>query len=869
MDERNDQRLLHIPIQEELKNSYLTYAMSVIVSRALPDVRDGLKPSQRRILVAMNDLNLGPRSKYRKCAKIAGDTSGNYHPHGEGIVYPTLVRLAQPFNMRAPLIDGQGNFGSLDGDPPAAMRYTEARLTAITIEMLEDLDKNTVDFISNYDETRTEPTVLPSKFPNLLVNGSLGIAVGMATSMPPNNIGEVCDGIIKVIEEPNIDVYDLCQIIKGPDFPTGGIVCGGAPILRAYCQGRGVIITRAKYNIEESNNHTYIVFTEIPFQINKAKILESIASLVKEDKVEGIQDIRDESDRSHPVRIVVEVKKSEYAEVIANQLFKYTSLESSFSIMMIALVDGRPELLNIKKMVEYFIKHRQEVIRRKTQYLLQKSQARVEIVNALIKAIENINDTLTIIKNADDTAHARMQIMQSLSLTEVQADAILQIRLITLTHLELKKLFEEQVSLNRNIQEYQNILANPQKILDIIKQETADIKKQYAQPRITEIIDTINPINMEDVIPNERCLVLVTGKGYVKRMSIGLYRNQKRGGKGILGVDMQNDDFVERIFLASTHDYLFLVSNLGRAYWLKCYAIPEYGRNAKGRALVNLLNLVEGEQITSYIPVQQFNEQNLIMVTKKGVVKKTSLQVFARPNKGGIKAIMLDQGDQLVASLISSDPQDNIMLITHNGRAIRFQLDDLRTLGRVSRGVRGCRLAENDYVIGVVCIKPDEMLLTISEKGLGKRCDYSLFRKGHRAAFGILCQAVKPKTGKIASALSVKDDHEIMAITSRGIIIRTDVNKLRELNRVTQGTKVINLDEGDYVVSVATLAKQLDDDELNKIESSPLSESTQPATPANDVTQQKNREHLYQDDDSLDGHDEDNGQDEQDDIEEM
>lgn len=857
-----DRERLSIPIDQELKNSYLTYAMSVIVSRALPDVRDGLKPSQRRILVAMNDLNLGPRSKYRKCAKIAGDTSGNYHPHGEAVVYPTLVRLAQPFNMRNPLVDGQGNFGSLDGDPPAAMRYTEARMTAVALEMLDDLEKDTVHFIPNYDETRNEPTVLPSRFPNLLVNGSIGIAVGMSTSLPPNNLGEVCDGIIKVIENPDITPYELCQTIQGPDFPTGAIVCGRNAFARAYCQGRGTVTIRARSKMEESKGKVNIVFTEIPFQINKASILESIAELVKEDKIVGITDVRDESDREHLVRIVVEVKKGESPEIILNQLYKFTALQSSFSIIMIALVDGRPQVLNIKELVEYFIRHRQEIIRRRTQYLLQRNQARAHIVDGLMLAIQHIDSIINIIRQANDIQQARENLMQQFPLSMAQTDAILQARLGAITHLESSKLQQERNELTTKINEYQNILNDPQQILEVIKKETLEIKERYATPRLTEIGDAVEEIDIEDIIPNQRCLVLVTRKGYIKRMSISLYRNQNRGGKGVIGAEVQDGDFVERIFFAFTHDYLLLVSSNGTAYWLKCYEIPESGRNTKGRAIVNLLHLSTDETITSYIPVNQFDERTLVMATANGVIKKTPLQSFARPKRTGIHAINLDEGDHLIDTLLTSTQHD-IILVTNYGKAIRFTTDQLRTVGRNTRGVRGCKMQAGDHVIGMVTANPEEKLLTVSEKGLGKRSEYSLFRTARRGGSGVLCHRVNDKTGKVVSALSVHENDEIMVITSKGIVIRTDANKLRDTARVTQGIRVIRLEEGDYVVSIAHMVKEIGDAELAAAEQTPIppSPSSQANLEAVSVQEPPEKDRLYPPEtDSLD--DNDQGEDE-------
>ncbi len=797
-----------VPIEEELKNSYLTYSMSVIVSRALPDVRDGLKPSQRRILVAMNDLNLGPKAKFRKCAKISGDTSGNYHPHGEAVIYPTLVRMAQDFNMRYPLIDGQGNFGSLDGDPPAAMRYTEARMTAVTMEMLEDLEKETVNFVSNYDETRQEPFVLPSKFPNLLVNGSMGIAVGMSTSLPPNNLGEICDAIIKVIDEPGITPLQLCDIVHGPDFPTGAIICGNSSIKQAYCTGRGTITVRAKAQVEETKTKSRIIFSEIPYQLNKAKVIEHIADLVKEGKLKGISDVRDESDREHQVRIVVEVKRGENEDVILNQLYKYTSLQGTFSIIMIALVDGRPRLLNIKQLVECFIAHRQDVIRKRTQFLLKKAEARAHIVDGLMLCIKNIDAIISLIRSAVDAKDAKDSLIAKYALSPLQSDAILQMRLSSLTGLEHSKLKEERDLLTQRIEVYKKILGNEKEILNIIKEETAQIRMKYANKRRTQIGQSIDNIVIEDIIPDDTWAVMVTNKGYLKRMAIENYRKQHRGGMGISGADIQEGDFVEHFFTASAHQYILFFSNLGKAYWLKVYDIPELSRTSKGRAIVNLLNLAEGETITSLIPIREFQDnQFLMMATARGIVKKTPLSAFARPNKLGIKAIILDAGDSLIATRLTHG-EEEVLLATKLGRACHFHEKDVRSMGRGTRGVKGCRLFEGDEIIGMVVAKANESLLTICEKGFVKRSAFANYRMTKRGAQGVLNLKKTDKTGNVVAVLSIEEGDEIMAITSQGMVIRTG-SELRVLSRTSQGVKLIRLKEADSVVSVAKLAKEI------------------------------------------------------------
>ncbi len=798
---------LYVPIEEELKHSYLTYAMSVIVSRALPDVRDGLKPSQRRILVAMNDLGLGPRTKHRKCAKIAGDTSGNYHPHGEGVIYPTLVRMAQPFNMRYPLIDGQGNFGSLDGDPPAAMRYTEARMTSVTIELLEDIEKDTVEFVPNYDETRQEPVVLPAKFPNLLVNGSQGIAVGMATSIPPHNLGEVCDGIIHLLDHPNTTLLELCQIIQGPDFPTGAIICGRTNLERAYCTGRSTITLRAKAQIEEIRNKTYLIFTEIPYQVNKARILENIAELVKEDKMKGVNDIRDESDREHAVRIVVEIKRGEDAEVVLNQLYKFTSLQSSFSINMIALVDGKPQLLNIKQLVEYFIQHREQIIRRRTQYLLDKALARVHIVDGLMLAIQHIDAIIRLIRQSPDVKTARESLMTQYSLSQLQSDAILQMRLSTLTSLEYGKLNQEQSELMQKIAEFRKILSDEKEIQAIIRKETLELKERYSTPRLTQIGEQAQDIAIEDMIADEHGLVLMTHTGYIKRTQLDLYRKQNRGGSGVIGADIREGDFVEHLFSASAKDHILFFTDHGKCYWLKVYDIPTSDRNAKGRAVINLLNLGKDEIITSFIPVKAFDDRFLMMVTAKAVVKKTPLKDFARPNRLGIRAIELDDGDRLIATRLTKG-DDEVIVATALGKAARFSEKEVRSMGRTAHGVQGVRLAENDQVIGMAVVNSQEMLLTLCEKGVGKRSPYEQYRTTRRGASGVLNFKLSDKTGKVIAILSVQEDDEIMAITSQGKVIRTSA-ALRISSRATQGVRVIKLKEGDNVVSVTKLAKAL------------------------------------------------------------
>ncbi|SOH04003.1 strongly similar to DNA gyrase subunit A, type II topoisomerase [Candidatus Kuenenia stuttgartiensis] len=668
-------------IEEEMKDSYLSYAMSVIMSRALPDARDGLKPSQRRILVAMNDLNLSPRAKFRKCAKIAGDTTGNYHPHGEQVVYPTLVRMAQDFNYRYPLIQGQGNFGSIDGDPPAAMRYTEARMTDVTITIMEDLEKRTVDYTPNYDDTRTEPVVLPSKFPNLLCNGCSGIAVGMATSIPPHNTNEICDGIAMVIDNPEVTIEELMTVITGPDFPTGAQICGTSGIKEGYKTGRGTIIVRAKAHVETSKTgRKSIVVTEIPYQLNRDNILERIALLVREELLKGISDVRNESDR-HGSRLVIDLKKGEDEEVVLNQLYKHTKLQDTFSIIMIALVDNRPETLNLKQMLICYIEHRKVVIVKRTRFLLEKAQNRAHVLEGLKIALNNIDRVIELIKTSDTVDAARRGLISTFSLSEIQANAILDMRLQRLTGLEQGKIDAEYEKLCADIKEYQSILANEKLVLDIIKKDVAEIKEQFGDKRRTEIVGAVGDLEREDLITEENVTVIISHEGYIKRLPLSAYRKQQRGGKGVIGAEMKEGDFAEHLFVASTHDYILFFTDQGKVYWLKVYDVPQMGKITKGRALINLLELKEGENVTSFIPVRNFDDRQLVMATSHGIIKKTVLKAYGNPKKGGIIAINLDEGDTLIGVKLTNGKQD-LILGTNRG-AVRFSEEDVRSVGRV------------------------------------------------------------------------------------------------------------------------------------------------------------------------------------------
>ncbi|MCR4321066.1 MAG: DNA gyrase subunit A [Candidatus Brocadiaceae bacterium] len=794
-------------IEEEMKDSYLSYAMSVIMSRALPDVRDGLKPSQRRILVAMNDLGLGPRSKFRKCAKIAGDTTGNYHPHGEQVVYPTLVRMAQDFNYRYPLVKGQGNFGSIDGDPPAAMRYTEARMTEVAMTIMEDLERETVDYVPNYDDTRTEPKVLPSKFPNLLCNGCSGIAVGMATSIPPHNVNEICDGITLVIDNPDVTIDDLMQVIKGPDFPTGALICGTEGIKEGYRTGRGTITVRARAHVETSNSgKKSIVVTEIPYQLNRDNILERIAELVRGEQLKGISDIRNESDREGS-RLVIDLKKGEDEEVVLNQLYKHTKLQDSFSIIMIALVNNRPETLNLKQMLVYYIEHRKVIILRRTKYLLEKAQARAHILEGLKIALQNIDKIIKLIRNSDSVETARQGLISQFSLSEIQANAILDMKLQRLTGLEQGKIEEEYKKICAEIKEYQAILASDKLVLNIIKKDIVEIKERFGDKRRTEIVAATTEFNIEDLIAEENVAVIITHEGYIKRLPLTAYRKQHRGGKGVTGADMKEGDFIEHLFVASTHDYILFFTDQGRVYWLKVYDIPQMGRTSKGRALINLLEFKEGENVSSLIPARDFDERQLVMATSHGIIKKTVLSAYGNPKKGGIIAINLDDGDKLIGVKLTNGKQD-IILGTEQGKAMRFSEENVRTMGRVTHGVKGIKLKENDKVRDMVIVDENSSLLTVCENGFGKRTDFSEYPAHHRGGQGVINIKTTERNGKVVALIDVRDTDELIMITAKGMVIRTPINTIRAIGRNTQGVKLFAIEEGDKLVSVARVVPE-------------------------------------------------------------
>jgi len=825
-------------IEEEMKDAYLTYAMSVIVSRALPDVRDGLKPSQRRILVAMNDLGLGPRSRYRKCAKICGDTSGNYHPHGEAVVYPTMVRMAQPFAERYPLVDGQGNFGSIDGDPPAAMRYTEARLMQLAMEMIEDLEKDTVDFQANYDDTREEPTVLPGRFPNLLCNGSSGIAVGMATSIPPHNIGEICDAILAIVDKPGIDVRDLLKTVKGPDFPTGGLICGRKGILDGYLTGRGNITVRARAHTEDvRGGRTNIVVTEIPYGQIKTRIIERIADCVKDGVIEGISDVRDESDREG-MRLVIELKRDADAAVVLNQLWQHTQLQDTFSIINISLDKGRPRTMNLKEMLVAYKNHRIEVIRRRTLFLLKKARAREHILFGLLYCVANIDEIIEIIKKSPDVPTAKERLMakawpfrftslpgkksdaanqllaaatqEPLRFSGIQADAILAMRLQQLTGLEVEKLRDEWAEVKQLIQEYEAILRDERLVLNIIAEDLHEMKEKYADPRRTEIVGEAKELDIEDLIAEESCVVTISHEDYIKRMPQTSYRRQGRGGKGVIGSTAKEGDFVKSLFVASTHDYVLFFTNMGQCYWQKVYDIPQMSRQSKGRAIINMLQLRQGEMIASFKPVREFDEKRqLVFATAQGTVKKTALAAFSHPKRGGIIAIRLDKGDRLIDVDISGG-NDEIVLGTRNGMAIRFHESDVRSMGRGATGVRGVSLRKGDTVVGMSLVKPDATLLTVCENGYGKRTEFSEYRTQSRGGIGLINIRATQRNGRVVGMMTVRDDDELMLVTQAGQMMRIgiDPKSIRPIGRATQGVRIIRLNDDDKLVAVAPVASE-------------------------------------------------------------
>ncbi len=832
------ERLEPLHLVEEMQDSYMTYAMSVITARALPDVRDGLKPSQRRILVAMNDLNLGPRSAHRKCAKVAGDTSGNYHPHGEQVIYPTLVRMGQAWNMRYTLVDGQGNFGSVDGDPPAAMRYTEARLHAHATEMLTDLEYETVDRVPNYDGTRTEPTVLPSRFPNLMVNGCSGIAVGMATNMPPHNLTEICEGIVRIIDNPDCTVEELLQVVPAPDFPTGGLLCGRKGVVDAYRTGRGSITIRGKLHVETARNgRQTIVITELPYQVLRCTITERIANAVKGGTIRDVAAVNDASDRKNPVRIEIDLKRDANEDVVINQLYRFTPLQSNFSISNTALVNGQPQILTLKRMMELYVDHRKDVIRRRTQFLLRRAQQRAHVLEALILAVGDIDAIIELIKTSSSPEEAKSRLMareltlmesstlRSLlperfvtrystsphHLTDKQAQAILTMQLQRLTGLEIEKLARDYSRLVEEIIDFEMILGDEKRVLDIIREDVFEMRDKHGDKRRTEIVDAIGEFTVEELIPDEQVVVTLSREGYIKRTLMDTYRTQGRGGRGIRGGETKEGDFIEHLFSANTHDYLLVFTNRGRVYWLRVYDLPSLTRTSRGRSLANLVQMQPNESHRAVLPVREFEESFIFFATANGIVKKTPTNAFSRPRANGIIALGLDDEDELV-NVAVTDGESEIVMGSQNGMAIRFNEGDVRAMGRTARGVRGMSLEAGDQIVEMAAIKTGASILTVCENGYGKRTSVEEYRLTKRGAKGVINIKTTDRNGKVVAVKAVEDDDELMMITDDGIMLRTDLSNVREIGRATQGVRLIRLDEGGKVVAVARIVHEGDEE---------------------------------------------------------
>ena len=811
--QRRDGKIIERDIDKEMRTAYIDYAMSVIVSRALPDARDGLKPVHRRILYAMHEDGITSDKAYRKCANTVGSVLGRYHPHGDSSVYDAMVRLAQDFTMRYPLVDGHGNFGSVDGDSPAAMRYTEARMSKISELMLTDIEKNTVDFMPNYDDRLQEPTVLPARIPALLVNGSSGIAVGMATNIPPHNLSEVIDGIIKVIDNPETTIEELMEIIKGPDFPTGATILGKEGIKEAYTTGRGKITMRAEAEIEEmSGNRQRIIITSLPYQVNKAKLVKTIADLSKEKKVEGISEVRDESDRKEKTRVVVELKRDARPQVILNQLYKHTQMQETFGAIMLALVDGEPKILTLRQCLDCFIGHRKEVILRRTKFELDKALARAHILEGLKIALDNIDEVINIIRSSYDNPKERL--MERFGLSDIQAQAILDMRLKTLSGLQREKIEEEYNELMKLIAHLKDILSSATLVYDIIKEELLEIKEKYGDDRLTKIVPAAGEFNAEDLVKEEQTVVALTHFGYIKRMPIDIYRSQRRGGKGITGIATREEDFVKQIFTASTHDTILFFSNKGKLYKLRGFEIPEAGRTARGTAIVNLLNLDAGEKISAVIPIQNFAEgKYLLMATKNGLIKKTALTEYNSARRTGLQGITLKEDDELITVRLT-DGEDNVVLVTREGMCITFDEKEVRPIGRVSQGVIGIRLDEGDEVIGmesVIAGGKGATLLAITENGFGKRTELDEYRVQIRGGKGVITYKITPKTGKLVGARIATEEDDVMLITDTGTIIRLNVKDISVLGRSTQGVTLMRTNDGGKVVSIETLTPEIDE----------------------------------------------------------
>jgi DNA gyrase subunit A len=850
----DNSRIYPVFIENEMQKSYLDYSMSVIVSRALPDVRDGLKPVHRRVLFGMENLNLVHNKPPKKSARVVGDVIGKYHPHGDVAVYDSLVRMAQDFSMRYTMVNGQGNFGSVDGDPPAAMRYTECRMTPLAEEMLLDLEKETVDFVPNYDDSLKEPSVLPSKVPFLLVNGSTGIAVGMATNMAPHNLSEVVNAIVAVIDYPEISIDDIFKIIPGPDFPTGGVIHGRGGILEAYRTGRGKVIVRAKAEIEKTeNDREEIIISEIPYMVNKSSLLEKMADLVRQKTIEGISFIRDESDRSG-MRIVVGVKKDAFGEVILNQLYKFTMMQTTFGIINLALVDLQPRVLTIKELITYFVDHRHTVIVKRTNFELKKALDRAHILEALRIALDHIDEIIALIKSSDSPETAMTQLQARFNFTEIQAKAILDMRLQRLTGLERDKIEEEYRTLMLLIKDLQDILANYSRRMQIVKDELIDLKNRYGDPRRTEIVDASSDFEIEDMIADEDMVITMTHEGYIKRTSVNTYRSQGRGGKGVKGMESKENDYITTMFVASTHTYILFFTNTGRCYWLKVYKIPEAGRASRGKPIINLIDLKPEEKIASFVPVKEFdNDHFIVAATKNGVINKQPLSAYSNVRRDGINAINLDDNDVVIECKLT-DGDSNIILGTLNGQAVRFHESAVRELGRNTRGVKGITLKENDKVVSLIIVNENDTILTVTENGYGKKTPVEDYRKTNRGGSGIINIKVTEKNGNVVALKGINSDIDVMLITRNGIIIRVDVNKISTIGRNTQGIKLISLDQDDHVIDLTLCDK--DDETVADNENVLIQDAIPEQVPADDaqdsfnIPGEENMEDSTTDDDS-------------------
>lgn len=812
-------RIIPRNIEDEMKDSYIDYSMSVIVGRALPDVRDGLKPVHRRILYTMDEMGLAHNKSYKKSARVVGDVLGKYHPHGDSAVYDALVRMVQDFSLRYPLIDGQGNFGSIDGDPPAAMRYTEVKMDRITSEMLEDIDKNTVDYMPNYDGSLKEPLVLPAALPNLLLNGSSGIAVGMATNIPPHNLAEIVDAIFACMDNKDIEFPELMKIIKGPDFPTAGTICGTKGIKDYFTTGRGSVKIRAKTQIEDIKaNRQAIIVRELPYQVNKATLLSTIAGLVRDKKIEDISDLRDESNRKG-IRVVIEIKRDGNAQVVLNQLYKHTQMSISFGVILLALVENKPKVLNIKEIIFHFIDHRCEIVRRRTQFDLNKAEDRAHIVEGLKIAVENMDRIVKIIRESKDSDEAKKGLIKEFSLSSKQVQAILDMRLHQLTGLERQKLQKEYLELIKTMERLRSILADPKKVMNVVKEELLKLKEKYGDKRRTDIVGEIQDMNIEDLISEEDVVVTLSHAGYVKRLPVTTYKSQRRGGRGVTGMTTRDEDFIEHLFICTTHSYLLVFTDRGRMYWLKVYAIPEGGRTSKGKAVVNLVQLSQSnEKITAAISVKSFEGLKgnyLLMITANGTIKKTELDNFSNPRRGGIIAIGLDEKDTLIDVKLTNGKQE-VIIATKEGLAIRFKEEDVRSIGRSGQGVRGIRLENNDEVVGMAIIRQGESLFTVTENGFGKRSEVDLYRRQSRGGKGVINMRTTERNGKVVGIRRVKDEDDVVLMTMQGIVIRQPVKGISQIGRNTQGVRLVKLEPSDKLAAMAYIINE--DKEIENIE---------------------------------------------------